>query len=115
MDEARLEGRMLLQVHDELIFESPPDEMETLIGLVLEVMPAAMDLVVPLKVASKQAPRPPARWRRPGSPSVACPSSSLTHPDPLSVFPRGDLCIGNYIQFYPPVGSSRRVVSRPEP
>ena len=54
MDEARLEARMLLQVHDELIFESPPDEMETLIGLVLEVMPKAMDLLVPLKVDLKQ-------------------------------------------------------------
>ena len=54
MDEATLEARMLLQVHDELIFESPPDEMETLIGLVLEVMPAAMDLLVPLKVDLKQ-------------------------------------------------------------
>ena len=29
MDEARLGARMLLQVHDELIFESPPEEMET--------------------------------------------------------------------------------------
>ena len=54
MDEAKLEARMLLQVHDELIFESPPDEMETLIGLVLEVMPKAMDLLVPLKVDLKQ-------------------------------------------------------------
>ena len=54
MDEATLEARMLLQVHDELIFESPPDEMETLIGLVLEAMPAAMDLLVPLKVDLKQ-------------------------------------------------------------
>ena len=54
MDDAGLEARMLLQVHDELIFESPPDEMETLIGLVLEVMPKAMDLLVPLKVDLKQ-------------------------------------------------------------
>ena len=54
MDDANLEARMLLQVHDELIFESPPDEMETLIGLVLEVMPKAMDLLVPLKVDLKQ-------------------------------------------------------------
>ena len=53
MEEARLEGRVLLQVHDELIFETPPEEMETLKALVLDAMPRAMELAVPLKVAVK--------------------------------------------------------------
>ena len=53
MEEAWLESRMLLQVHDELIFETPPEEVEPLKALVLEAMPQAMDLAVPLKVAFK--------------------------------------------------------------
>jgi DNA polymerase-1 len=53
MDAGRMQSRMLLQVHDELIFESPKDEMETLKKLVLEIMPHALDLSVPLKVDLK--------------------------------------------------------------
>ncbi len=56
LDESKLQARMLLQVHDELIFEAPPEEMETLTGIVLEVMPAAMELRVPLKVDLKKGP-----------------------------------------------------------
>ena len=41
---------MLLQVHDELLFESPTDEAETLAGLAREVMQNAASLVVPLVV-----------------------------------------------------------------
>ncbi len=44
---------MTLQVHDELVFEVPPDEMETMKKLVLEIMPGAMKLVVPLKIDIK--------------------------------------------------------------
>ncbi|MBI2171156.1 MAG: DNA polymerase I [Chloroflexi bacterium] len=49
----RLRSRMLLQVHDELIFEVPPDELEAMKGLVLDLMPSAMQLDVPLKVEVK--------------------------------------------------------------
>lgn len=43
---------MLLQVHDELIFEAPEEEIEELKALVVEVMEGAVELSVPLKVDS---------------------------------------------------------------
>ncbi|MGX6646876.1 DNA polymerase I [Maricaulaceae bacterium MS644] len=59
LDGAGLEARMLLQVHDELVFEAPRDEAERLIEVVRKVMvdaplPAA-DLTVPLVVDAKAA------------------------------------------------------------
>ncbi len=45
-----LQTRMLLQVHDELIFESPAHEIDILKELVPEVMESALALDVPLKV-----------------------------------------------------------------
>ena len=48
-----LQARMLLQVHDELVFEVPRDEMDDLQALVFDEMPAAMDLDVTLKVEAK--------------------------------------------------------------
>lgn len=53
MQAAGLRSRMILQVHDELVFECPPDEVEMLRALVEQAMPAAMKLDVPLKVESK--------------------------------------------------------------
>lgn len=50
MAERQLKSRMLLQVHDELVFEVPPDELETMKTLVPQVMENAISLVVPLKV-----------------------------------------------------------------
>jgi len=54
MDEALkdmgLKTRLLLQVHDELIFEAPEEELETLKKLVPDVMENALELKVPLKV-----------------------------------------------------------------
>ncbi|CAN7658706.1 DNA polymerase I [Paenibacillus sp. LjRoot153] len=44
-----LKSRMLLQVHDELVFEVPADELETMKQLVPEVMAAALKLDVPLR------------------------------------------------------------------
>lgn len=44
-----LRSRMLLQVHDELVFEVPADEIETMKKLVPEVMAKALDLAVPLQ------------------------------------------------------------------
>jgi DNA polymerase-1 len=51
--EARLASRMLLQVHDELLFEAPPAEEARLKALAAEVMEGAMSLDVPLKVDVK--------------------------------------------------------------
>ena len=46
--EAGLNARMLLQVHDELIFEVPEDEIEKTVPIVKSVMESAMTLDVPL-------------------------------------------------------------------
>ena len=40
---------MLVQVHDELLFEIPPGEIEEVAALVAEEMRGAMDLRVPLE------------------------------------------------------------------
>jgi DNA polymerase-1 len=53
MDRRQLNSRMLLQVHDELIFEVPVAEMETMRRLVPRVMSSALLLSVPLKVDIK--------------------------------------------------------------
>ncbi|MFL5477116.1 MAG: DNA polymerase I [Gemmatimonadales bacterium] len=45
-----LAGRMLLQVHDELVFEVPPDEVEVMTQLVREHMENVVQLKVPLVV-----------------------------------------------------------------
>ncbi|MGH7509052.1 MAG: DNA polymerase I [Gemmatimonadales bacterium] len=48
--ERRLAGRMLLQVHDELVFESPPEQLDPLAELVREQMENVVPLEVPLVV-----------------------------------------------------------------
>ena len=48
-----LRARMLLQVHDELLFEVPAEEVERLQALAIEVMESAMALDVPLRVDVK--------------------------------------------------------------
>ncbi|MCH8988372.1 MAG: DNA polymerase I [Chloroflexi bacterium] len=53
LDEEGLRTKMLLQVHDELVFETPKEEMDALKDLVFDEMPAAMDLTVTLKVDAK--------------------------------------------------------------
>ncbi|MFC7371357.1 DNA polymerase I [Fictibacillus iocasae] len=50
LEQENLQAKMLLQVHDELIFEVPEEEVETLCSLVAEVMESAVMLDVPLKV-----------------------------------------------------------------
>ncbi len=52
LEKEGLKSRMLLQVHDELIFEAPANEIDILKKIVPEVMESAIDLDVPLKVAS---------------------------------------------------------------
>ncbi|GAA4366233.1 DNA polymerase I [Nocardioides caricicola] len=49
--DAGLKSRMLLQVHDELVFEVAPGEQEALEVLVRQHMGAAADLAVPLDVS----------------------------------------------------------------
>lgn len=50
LKDEQLKTRLLLQVHDELIFEVPEDEIEVLKRIVPEVMEQAIELKVPLKV-----------------------------------------------------------------
>ncbi|WP_454917047.1 DNA polymerase I [Xanthobacter sediminis] len=59
LDAAKLSARMLLQVHDELVFEVPEEEVEKTLKLVKEVMEGAaapaVHLAVPLKVDARAA------------------------------------------------------------
>ncbi len=48
--DAELGARMLLQIHDELVFEAPEAEVPALASLVRDAMTTALDLDVPLKV-----------------------------------------------------------------
>ncbi|TYR82184.1 DNA polymerase I [Priestia megaterium] len=50
LKEEGLKTKLLLQVHDELIFEAPKNEVEILEKIVPEVMENAIELTVPLKV-----------------------------------------------------------------
>jgi DNA polymerase I len=49
-----LEGRMLLQVHDELVFDVPQSELARFQGEIPKIMGAAADLRVPLEVETGQ-------------------------------------------------------------
>jgi DNA polymerase-1 len=51
LDEQGLQSRMLLQVHDELIFDVAPGERDDLEALVRQAMGHAIELSVPLDVS----------------------------------------------------------------
>lgn len=46
----KFNAELLLQIHDELIFDIPRDEVEDFIPVIKEIMENAMELRVPLKV-----------------------------------------------------------------
>jgi DNA polymerase-1 len=50
LKDLRMKTRMILQVHDELLFESPEEEAQQVMELVKEQMQKAAELSVPLKV-----------------------------------------------------------------
>ena len=57
----RLEGddfrsRMLLQVHDELVFELPVEEEQELVAMLQDVMPNALEMSVPVQIDVKTGP-----------------------------------------------------------
>ncbi len=54
--EAGHSARMLLQVHDELVFDCPENELEAVAGIARETMQSAFELVVPLKTDAKAGP-----------------------------------------------------------
>ena len=49
--EEHFEARMVLQVHDELVFEAPAGELERLSAMVREAMEGVASLLVPLEVS----------------------------------------------------------------
>ncbi len=53
MRERGLRSQMLLQVHDELVFETDEDELPALAALADEIMESALPLDVPLEVDLK--------------------------------------------------------------
>jgi len=55
MTKSNLKSKMLLQVHDELVFDVELDEIEALTELVKSEMENAVELVVPLEVEEKVA------------------------------------------------------------
>ena len=46
----KLQTKMILQIHDELLFEAPQDEVDTVIPVIRSTMESVMPLCVPLKV-----------------------------------------------------------------
>ncbi|MEQ8835242.1 MAG: DNA polymerase, partial [Lacipirellulaceae bacterium] len=56
LKEEPLEAKMILQIHDELLFEASPEAIDPLAKLVEEEMTNVMTLDVPLKVDVKTGP-----------------------------------------------------------
>jgi len=50
MEADNFQSKMILQIHDELLFECPKTEVEKLVAMVVEEMEGAVQLSVPLKV-----------------------------------------------------------------
>jgi DNA polymerase-1 len=59
IDQQKMKSRMLLQVHDELVFETPPEEKNNLGDLVKKEMETVYELSVPLSVDTGSGPN----WR----------------------------------------------------
>ncbi len=53
LKQEKLQAKMLLQIHDELVFEFPPEEQDELTKMVVDEMSGAAQLAVPLKIDVK--------------------------------------------------------------
>jgi DNA polymerase I len=53
LSSSRRQSKMLLQIHDELIFEVPPSELDEMKQLVRDEMAGVMPLSIPLKIDLK--------------------------------------------------------------
>jgi DNA polymerase-1 len=51
IEELGLSTKMIMQVHDELVFEVPEEELQKALPLIQKEMETVMDLSVPLKVS----------------------------------------------------------------
>jgi len=56
LDRTHLKSRMLITVHDEIVFDMVPSEEKTLVSTVKRAMEGAMSLKVPIKVTIKKGP-----------------------------------------------------------
>jgi DNA polymerase-1 len=56
LQERGLATKMILQVHDELVFEAPRDEVEELRSIVVDLMGNAFPMIVPLGVEARTGP-----------------------------------------------------------
>jgi DNA polymerase-1 len=56
LKEERLQARMILQVHDELVLETPEEEVQRVAAIVKETMEGAYQLDAPLKVDMEAGP-----------------------------------------------------------
>ena len=50
LTKSKVEANVVMQVHDELVFEVPPDELLKAAGLIKEIMEGVWQLKVPLKI-----------------------------------------------------------------
>jgi DNA polymerase-1 len=53
MQRRKMRSLLTLQVHDELIFECPGDELEDVRALAVDIMPTSMQMRIPLKIDTK--------------------------------------------------------------
>ena len=53
LDALQMSAMMTIQVHDELIFELPKNEIDQLHEMVIEIMPFVMELDIPLDIEMK--------------------------------------------------------------
>ena len=56
MEKGRFASRMILQVHDELLFEAPKAELKKLVSMVSQEMKGAVAFKVPMEVSVKAGP-----------------------------------------------------------
>jgi len=80
LEQRGLRSRMILQVHDELIFECAEDEVSSIAELACRVMPASIELCVPVKVDVKVGPT----WGDMEPIAVSSESSAVSYPRHVS-------------------------------
>jgi DNA polymerase-1 len=53
LKEANFKAKMIIQIHDELVFDVPGEELKTITGMVRERMENVLELEVPIRVQMK--------------------------------------------------------------
>ncbi|MDC0960771.1 DNA polymerase, partial [Dehalococcoidia bacterium] len=54
INKLNLKAKMIIQVHDELIFETPEEEVNLVKSMLNSIMPSSLELKVPLNIAISQ-------------------------------------------------------------